>query len=269
MPIPTGDDLARSPHLVTEFASPADEFLAHACLTYGGDDEARVAHAGDLLAAHPGIDGIAVAVVLGDVARVRSWIERDPEAATAQTGPFAWEPLLYLTYGRFGGGDPVGVAEALLAAGADPNSGYLWEGLPSPFTALTGCFGRGEGDQPPHPDGLALARVLLVAGADPNDNQTLYNRQFRTDDDHLRLLFEFGLGRGAPRWPMAPEPARMLHDVLLWAASTGQRDRVALLLEHGVDPDPGIEGHPIHRGATPLALAERAGHTAVADLLRP
>ncbi|WP_285612114.1 hypothetical protein [Actinokineospora globicatena] len=270
MPIPTAAG-ARSPHLVTEFAGPAEEFLAHACLTYGADDPARVVRAREVLAANPGIvdANLAVLVVLGDVERVRAWIAREPAAALRQTGPFEWEPVLYLTYGRFGGGDPVAVAEALLAAGADPDSGYLWEGLPSPFTALTGCFGGGEGDQPPHPDGLAVARVLLAAGADPNDNQTLYNRQFRTDDAHLRLLFEFGLGRGAPRWPMAPAPGRMLHDVLLWAARTGQRDRVALLLDNGVDPDPGIPGHPIHLGLSPLEVAEHNGHTEVADLLRP
>ena len=49
------------------------------------------------------------------------------------------------------------IARLLLAHGADPNAGYLWQGLPSPFTALTGVFGRGEGDQPPHPNRVALA----------------------------------------------------------------------------------------------------------------
>ena len=54
----------------------------------------------------------------------------------------------------------------------------------------------GEGDQPAHPHGLALARTLLAAGADPNDGQGLYNRQFGSDDTHLRLLLDHGLGRG-------------------------------------------------------------------------
>ncbi|MGH3181516.1 MAG: hypothetical protein ACRDOE_06365 [Streptosporangiaceae bacterium] len=35
----------------------------------------------------------------------------------------------------------------------------------------------------------------MEAGADPNDGQTLYNRMFGTNDDHLILLFEYGLGR--------------------------------------------------------------------------
>ncbi|MBM7772328.1 hypothetical protein JOD54_002532 [Actinokineospora baliensis] len=268
--MPTAADPgSRSPHRITAFADPAAEFLAHACLTYGADGPERIAHASRLLVDHPSIvdASFAVPVVLGDPERVREWLAADPAVAVAQTGPFDWEPLLYLTYGRLGVGDPVGVAQQLLNAGADPNSGYLWEGLSSPFTAVTGCFGRGEGDQPPHPAGLALARLLLAAGASPNDSQALYNCQFRSDDAHLRLLFEFGLGRGEPPWTMAPSTRRMLHDVLLWAASTGQRDRVALLLEHGVEADPGIEGHPIHGGRSPVEVARHHGHTAVAELL--
>ena len=119
---------------------------------------------------------------------------RRPAAANRTGGPFGWEPLLYLAYSRIGG-DALPVARLLLDHGADPNAGYLWEGT-YPFTALTGAFGGGEdrGNQPPHPQGLALARLLLEAGADPNDSQTLYNRQFEPDDAHLRLLIEFGLG---------------------------------------------------------------------------
>ncbi|GGV43080.1 hypothetical protein GCM10010293_49480 [Streptomyces griseoflavus] len=55
-------------------------------------------------------------------------------------------------------------ARLLLECGADPNSGYLWEGLTSPFTALTGAFGGGERDEPAHPQALELARLLLRSG---------------------------------------------------------------------------------------------------------
>ena len=95
--------------------------------------------------------------------------------------------------------DAVATARLLLDAGADPASGYLWQGLPTPFTALTGCFGEGEqgpGRQPRHPQWEPLARLLLDRGADPNDGQTLYNRMFGRDDSHLELLFEYGLGTG-------------------------------------------------------------------------
>ena len=92
-------------------------------------------------------------------------------------GPYRWEPLLYLTYARLplsDGRSPLAVARLLLQHGADPNAGYLWEGLIPPFTALTGVLGGG-GTIPPHPQELALARSLFEAGADANDGQAIYN----------------------------------------------------------------------------------------------
>jgi hypothetical protein len=66
----------------------------------------------------------------------------DPAAARRDGGPFQWEPLLYLAYARHDPRIPADAtletARLLLAAGADPDAGYLWHGLPSPFTALTG-----------------------------------------------------------------------------------------------------------------------------------
>jgi hypothetical protein len=34
-----------------------------------------------------------------------------------------------------------------------------------------------------------------MAGADPHDNQGLYNRMQYPNDEHLKLLFEYGLGK--------------------------------------------------------------------------
>ncbi len=98
------------------------------------------------------------------------------------------------------------VARMLLAAGADPNAGYLWQGLACPFTVLTGVFGEGELGpvrQPRHPCAQPLARLLLTAGADANDAQALYNRMFEPGNDHLELLFELGWARtpAVPGWP--------------------------------------------------------------------
>ncbi|GLZ41004.1 ankyrin repeat domain-containing protein [Actinokineospora sp. NBRC 105648] len=265
MPTPRAADRARSPHLVTEFADREAEFLAHACLTYGADSPERRARAADLVPAEP--PSLLTAVVLGDVEATRAWLDRDPGAAVRPGGPFDWEPLLYLAYARLDRGNPVVVAGLLLDAGADPDSGFLWQGLTPAFTALTGAFGGGEGDQPRHPHEQPLARLLLRAGADPNDGQALYNRMFTDDDSHLRLLFEFGLGTG-DGGPWGGSPARMLHDVLLWAAAHDQRARVELLLDHGVDPDADFPGHPAHAGRGALELAIRSGNTEIADRLR-
>src|SRR5262249_61268277 len=108
------------------------------------------------------------------------------------------DPLFSLAYARH---DPAtgeagvpGAARMLLQAGADPNAGYLWHGLPTPFTVLTGVFGEGELGpvrQPRHPHALALARLLLEAGADPNDGHALHNRKFQPGNDHLEPLLEF------------------------------------------------------------------------------
>src|SRR5580700_11608292 len=127
----------------------------------------------------------------------------------------------------------------LLQAGADPNAGYLWHGLPTPFTVLTGVFGEGELGpvrQPRHPHSLVLARLLLEAGADPNDGQALYNRMFEPGHGHLELLFEFGLGTGdGGPWrrrlgDTLNSPAEMIHGQLVWAITHGMTERVQLLV---------------------------------------
>lgn len=266
----------RSPHKVTEFAGPVDEFLAHACLVYGGDTPDRLARAQALLSADPGIAmaNIFTMAALSDADGMAAALAADAGLASRQGGPFDWEPLLYLTYSRLPGGDPVAAARLLLDAGADPNAGYLWEGNCPPFTALTGAFGEGEDavNQPRHRAELPLARLLLERGADPNDGQTLYNRMFGADDRHLRLLFEFGLGTGTggpwrTRVPRQASPAEMLHDVLLWAAAHDQRARVELLLARGVPPEAPFRGHPLHRGRSAHDLAVRSGGREIAALL--
>ncbi len=139
-------------------------------------------------------------------------------------------------------------ARHLLDAGADPNAGYLWRGLPTPFTLLTMCFGEGEagpGRQPRHPLGEELARVLLDRGADANDAQTLYDRMFGRDDGHLRILLEYGLGRGSGgpwhrRLGEALEgPAEMVQRQVDWARDRGFAERLELLAAHGF-----IDGRP-------------------------
>jgi Ankyrin repeats (many copies) len=159
----------------------------------------------------------------------------------------------------------------LLAAGADPNAGYLWHGLPTPFTVLTGIFGEGEAGparQPRHPYSLALARVVLDAGADPNDGQSLYNRMFEPGNDHLELLFEYGLGTGtggpwrARLGAAVDSPAALVHGQLEWAVVHGMLERVALLVDHGADVNA-----PFTDGSAPLPTATRNGNTAVAAYL--
>jgi hypothetical protein len=272
-------------------AAPADdqavEFCRLACLTYTREDgPARWAQARRLLADHPDLTkaniwAAAAAARPDDVARL---LAEDPGRATERGGPFRWRPLYHLVYSRF---DPdvaaepsLAVARQLLAAGADPDEGYLFDALPSPFTLLTGLFGHGElGSelQPRHPHWRELGRLILDAGADPNDPQTLYNRMFSADDSHLELLFEYGLGTGAGGpWQarvggVGDPPARMLRVLLRWAVEHHQPDRVRLLVEHGVDfRSPFVGDGPAWSpgdSRTPVELAVLNGDTGIVDYL--
>src|SRR5260221_1074934 len=215
---------------------------------------------------------------VGDVTAAAALLADDPAQASTPGGPHDWEPLLYLAYSRLAsaaaGHSPLGVARLLLASGADPNAGYLWEGTYA-FTALTGALGEGEDavNQPRHQFWLPLARLLLDAGEDPKDSQGLYNRLFAASDDHLRLLFSYGLGTGtggpwrARLGSALPSPAQMLQDQLLWAAEHNLVARVALLLEHDVDPDgPGFWFAGAER-RTACHRAMLAGNIEIAQLL--
>jgi ankyrin repeat protein len=255
--------------------SRVDVFVRLACLTYTGVHPSP-ARARRLLADHPDIAqaSIYTASAVGDVTAVGAILDLQPTLLNAKGGPLHWEPLLYACYSRLEASDPthstLEVARLLLSRGADPNAGFLYEGRYA-FTALTGAFGRGEDwpNQPPHPDCDALARLLLDAGADPNDGQTLYNRHFKDNDDHLKLLFAYGLGqeRGGP-WPTRlhhDESAldAMLVQELCWAAIHDFPDRVKLLIEHGVDVN--TASRPSGRTAYEEAL--RAGHHSIAGYL--
>ena len=255
--------------------TPADEFLRLGCLGYEDDQPERWARAASVLARHPEITELSVhaAAAAADVPRLRAHLAGDRAAAGRPGGPFRCEPLFYLAYTRHDpaiGQDAVLTsARLLLAAGADPNAGYLWHGLPTPFTVLTGVFGEGElgpVGQPRHPHSLALARLLLEAGADPNDGQALYNRMFEPGNDHLELLFEFGLGTGdggpwkARMGDALDSPERLVRGELSWAIAHGMTERVRLLAEHGVDLV-----SPLPDGSTPAECAAVTGHP---DLVR-
>ncbi|EXG81889.1 ankyrin repeat domain-containing protein [Cryptosporangium arvum] len=239
----------------------ADEFCRLACLTYSGDDgPQRWDTAARLLAEEPGLTRghVWAAAAAARADEVSALLDADPSTARAAGGPFGWEPLLYLVYSRVPGGDAVAAARSLLAAGADPNSGFVL--APNTFSAITGVFGSGEQNQPRHPRWRELARLLLDAGADPNDEQALYNCMFGASDEHLELLFSAGLAdRG------------LLRIQLRWAVEHDLRDRVRLLTEHGVDVRSPYEGDgpawAAGDGRTPVALARLCGNTEIADYL--
>jgi hypothetical protein len=269
--------LSRLPHEVpVDDGDAAHRFLTLACLTYGtGDSADRWQAAARLLESDPDVatTDIWTMAAAGEDEAVGRLLAADPQRADEPGGPHRWEPLLYATYARIPGRSTLAVAEVLLGHGADPNAGFLWDGV-NVFTALTGALGGGEDavNQPPHPEAMRLARALLEAGADPNDSQALYNRMFTAEDAHLELLFEYGLGRGdgGPWRARLGSVVESIEDGLAmqlqWAAEHGLVGRVRLLLDHGVDPEAACS-HPTFGGRTAYELAVLRGHGPVADLL--
>lgn len=228
-------------------ATPADRFCALAVLRYDESDAPpRRGAATALLRADPGLTGhhVWAAAAAADPDALSTVLRDDPKQASAPGGPYGWAPLMYLAYGRAPQHDSLAAATLLLDAGADPNAGYLWRGMSTPFTVLTGVFGEGEQGprrQPRHPHAAELAELLLRRGAHPVDQQTLYNRMFRADDSHLEQLFAHGLADAGPspwerRLGEAMETrAQMWQRQVAWAAENGFTDRLALLARHGID----------------------------------
>jgi hypothetical protein len=248
----TARELSRDPAAIREDdLDTTDAVCALGCLRYDEQDAPpRRDAAAALLADDPGLvdRSIWAAATAADPDAVRRHLGRDASLAHRAGGPQRWEPLLHLCYSRMAlgrtGAEVLATAELLLDAGADPDAGFLWRGLATPFTALTGVFGEGEQGprrQPRHPHDLALASLLLARGAEANDGQALYNRMFTPGTEHLEVLFRHGLG-GPDRGPWRRRlgdametPAQMLDRQVRWAAEHGFRDRLELFARHGLD----------------------------------
>src|SRR5262249_52956625 len=118
-----------------------DQFISLACLTYTFDHTTRRDKARELLAANPALSrqNIYTAATVGNIAAARRMLSENPALARTRGGPHKWEPLLYAAYSRLNSDAPehstLEVARLLLRNGADPNSGFLWDGHYL-FTAL-------------------------------------------------------------------------------------------------------------------------------------
>jgi ankyrin repeat protein len=208
---------------------PVAAFLEAACVPLDGwHASGTLDEAEALLAAHPAIagDSVYTAAVLGDEAGVRRCLAADPARATAPGGPRGWDPLTHLCFSRYLRLDAarsagfVRAAEALLDAGASPNTGwYATDHDPPEFeSAIYGAAGVAH-----HPE---LTRLLLARGADPNDGETAYHTPETVDDRALQVLVESGK-------LTADSLTTMLHRKLDWFCY----DAVAWLLAHGADPN--------------------------------
>lgn len=259
-----------------------ESFVELACLNYaenGPNPHDRIRRAHEMLAADPtGATGSLEALAtVGDHREVTAWLERSPNAVNRPCGPSGWPPLLYAVYSRIETGNEawsaIETVNVLLAAGADPNAGFLWRGLVPPFTALTGAIGSMGNGHPQGPERFEIARLLLEAGADPNDGQALHNNGIggKNHDDprHLELLFEFGLGvqQNGPWYQRLGDnlgdPGESLYHELEAAVKRGRPNHLRLLIGRGLELD-----RPVGRSQnTPVRLAAENGNHEILDML--
>ena len=253
----------------------ANEFLRYVVIVYSeteSADPARWQHAAELLKTHPKICGenIYAATAIGDVEKVKNWLNKEPGLINRKGGFHNWEPLMYAAYARLPGVSTLEVGKLLIERGADPNAHYMWGGQYK-FTALTGVFGQGEAGPEnlvEHPEFEKFARLLLSAGANPNDSQAAYNRMFTEDNICLELLLEFGIAStDKNNWllqendKLVQHPQGTLHYQLCHAIWQGMMDRVKLLVEYGIDVNQPVGDR------TPYEMALSAEHQEIADYL--
>jgi len=212
----------------------------------------RMGRAVRLLAETPAIAGysFATAVILGDAARVRDQLRRDPGLATRTDSRTGWTALHAVGASRWHQLDParaqgLEVARALLDAGADPtvikNARPGW----SPLRCVIASANSG-------PSNHGIVELLLARGALPNDHD-LYLAGFADDRrELLPLLLE--------HVPNLPEIARQ---ALAAPISNNDGDTVRTLLEAGADP-----GHYMNDDGQPAsATYEAIGADCSAELI--
>jgi ankyrin repeat protein len=281
--MPTAQDVPVAPSISTH-ADRVALFLQFACWNHqvqGRSDYAlRQSAAGRLLRKHAEIagDSLYTAVVCGDVAQVERRLETHPGLVNEKGGPWNWEPILYMCYGRLpldaARDNAVAIARLLLDRGAGPNAYYM--AGHALYGTLVGVTGEGEQEAPPHPHREALYALLLEWGAELYDIQVLYNTHFIGDMLWwLRLTYGHAVKIGRandwqdPAWSMLDmgsygSGARFVLDT---AIEKNRIDLAEWALAHGADAN---APPPRARALRKTSLHDRAtreNRLAIAELL--
>lgn len=201
---------------------------------------ARMLHENPALAQ----SGFPAAVVLGDVARVRAELDRDPGAATRVDPGSGWSALHLACASRFHL-DPArapGLAEVarlLLDAGAEIDGASTGRRCWRPLECAVTSANSSSNNEP-------IIRLLLERGA-PVRSETLVASLYAAGGTWcLELLTKTADG--------GPE---LLTEALAEAVAGADRDAVAVLLAAGADPDiPGPDGRSARRRALAAGVAE-------------
>ena len=265
-----------------DLAAQADAF----CRASVGGDIGRAAR---MLDATPELAdySFATAVVLGDAARVRAELERDPSLATRRDPRTGWAALHAVSASRWHQIEPtrasglLAVARLLLEAGAEPVARTRANGW-SPLRCAIATSNSG-------PSNRDVVELLLEHGAVPDDHD-LYLAGFAHDRLELLalLLAHVPNPRDVAGQALAPpvgnddaaatrllleagaDPRRYLDDdgralPIVWAAidaGCGVELLDLLLLHHA---DPNAAGPD---GRTPYRLATASGRSDLVEVLR-
>jgi ankyrin repeat protein len=163
-------------------AQRIEQFLRAAC---GGS----VTHAANLLRIDASFTAhdLCAAAAAGDVTSVRRLVAAG--TVNLDQGPLGTTPLVYACQSRLLVTDAarrdsiVECARLLLAAGADPNRGFMRSPGDAPETVQTAIYGAAGIANHPH-----LTRLLIDAGARPTDSETVYHTAEFADTTCLALI---------------------------------------------------------------------------------
>jgi ankyrin repeat protein len=216
------------PKLKAEVAARAatlDNRAAAFCVASVADGTGQAAR---MLAETPELatHSLATALLLGDEARVRDALERDPATAVRPDAVTGWTPLHAVCASRWHRFDPdraaglLTSARLLLDAGADPNARISPDGRSagsSPLRCAAGSASQGLGN-------AAIVRLLLDRGAVVEDHD-LYLAAFGGDDHAcLRAMLDHAGAAGSEIALSAP------------LSNGGELLATRMLLEAGADP---------------------------------
>src|SRR5579875_783176 len=191
-------EMIRLVESVASLADPVSAFIEVACVPrHSGHGSGTLDHPEMILSRYPHVAGanIYTAAILADERRVRDFLSRDPNSATAKGGPHGWDALTHLCFSRYLRIDRsrskafVRTARALLDAGASANTGWfemIDHPTPRPTfeSVIYGAAGIAQNPE--------LTRLLLEYGADPNDEETAYHVAEGYDNAVTKILLESG-----------------------------------------------------------------------------
>lgn len=183
---------------------------------------------------------LSCAALCGNRALISDRLSRKPELINQKVGHKQWEPLLYACYSALLHWDSPFREEVkqtalwLLEQGADPNAHWHDTQWKCDEYCLYGATGVNNCPE--------LAEALLQAGAEVNDNESLYHSTELPDSACLEVLIRHGVRTDRTNG-------------LGRAMDHHRTDYVRMLLEHGADPNEGLNQstpllrHALIRGA--------------------